>query len=273
MPELPEITVIAEQMDREIKGKRIAKIEVRQPKNLNMPVQRFLKATVGKRIDAVSSRGKWIFIKLHPAHFMLINLGMGAEILLSKPRQKPPEKTQFILTFSDGTGFTIHFWWFGYVHLVPEEELSKHKMTSQLGISPLDENFTLECLKKLLAGKKTGIKSFLLDQKNIAGIGNVYVQDVLFKAKLHPNRKIQSLSAKEISALYSAIREVLHRSIRLGGAAFERNFYGQRGRFTLNKFLVGYKPERPCPECGTTIKKIRTGTTASYVCLTCQVEK
>lgn len=273
MPELPEITVIAGQMNKTIKGKQIAGADIKQPKNLNMPVKDFLRKIKGKTVKDVSSRGKWLFLTLDSPHDLLINLGMGAEILYFKPGQKLQENTQFKLDFSDKTGFTIHFWWFGYIHLVPKKERPKHKLTGQLGMPPTDEKFTLDHFRKLLASKKTGVKSFLLDQKNAAGIGNVYIQDILFKSKLHPNRKISTLSEKEIALLYKSIREVLNHSIRLGGAYFELDFYGHKGGFTSNNFLVCGRPGEPCPECGTTIEKIRTGSTASYVCLHCQREK
>jgi formamidopyrimidine-DNA glycosylase len=273
MPELPETTVISKQMNKEIKGKRIADVEARQPKNLNMPVKEFVKIAKGKTVNNVSGKGKWIFIKLDPAYYMLINRGMNADLLYFTPNQKLPEKYQFKLTFADNTGFTIQFQWFGYVHLVPEKNLNKHKLTAQLGISPTDKEFTLEHFKNLLANKKGGIKSFLIDQKNVAGIGNVYIQDILFQAKLHPNQKISTLSEKEISKLYNAIQDVLGHSIQLGGLAYEKDFYGQKGKFTIDEFLVGYKPGKPCPTCKTPIEKIKTGSTASYICPKCQALK
>jgi formamidopyrimidine-DNA glycosylase len=270
MPELPEITIIASQMDKEIAGKSIVDVEVNQPKNLNMPVSDFTKTVQAKSVKRVSSRGKWIFTELNPGHFLLINLGMGAEILHFTPDQKLPEKYHFKLTFDDRTGFTIHFWWFGYVHLVREKEMNKHKLTAALGISPLDEKFKLEHFQKILGNKKLAIKSFLLDQKNMAGVGNVYAQDILFEARIHPNRKVSTLSEKEIRELYNAIRNVLIRSIRLGGLAYEKDFYGQNGKLTTNEFLVGYKQGKPCPACGTVVEKIKTGSTSSYICPKCQ---
>ena len=270
MPELPEITVIAQQMNEEIAGKRIAEIEARQPKNLNMPVSKFAKTIKGKTVKSVESHGKWLFLKLDRDYSLLINLGMGAELIHFNPAQKLPEKYHFKLAFSDKTGFVAHFWWFGYIHLVTEKDLPKHKMTAQLGKSPKDKAFTLKCFKESLASKKTGVKSFLLDQKNVAGIGNVYVQDILFKAKLHPNRKISTLTETEKSALFKAIKEVLNHSIRLKGLAYEIDFYGQRGKFTGEHFLVGYKTGKPCPECNTPIEKIKTGSTSSYICPKCQ---
>jgi formamidopyrimidine-DNA glycosylase len=132
------------------------------------------------------------------------------------------------------------------------------------------KKFTLGLFKKLLVSKKMGIKSFLLNQKNIAGIGNVYVQDILFKAKLHPNRKVSTLSEKEIGDLYDAILGVLKCSIQSCGLAYEKDFYGREGKFTINEFLVGYKTGKPCPVCTTPAEKIRTGSTHSYICPKCQ---
>ncbi|NWG11444.1 Fpg/Nei family DNA glycosylase [Candidatus Bathyarchaeota archaeon] len=273
MPELPEIAVKARQMNKEISGKRIANIEAKQPKNLNMPVQRFVKTAKGKIVKNVSGKGKWIFIKLNPNYYMLINLGMNADLLYFTPNQKLPEKYQFKLTFTDKTGFTIQFQWFGYIHLVHEQELSKHKLTSRLGVSLTKAEFTQEHFKELLVNKKGRIKSFLIDQKNVAGIGNVYIQDILFKAKLHPDQPIKTLFKEEVDALYNAILDVLNHSIRLGGLAYEKDFYGKNGRFAINEFLVGYKTGKPCPTCGTAIEKIRTGSTASYICPKCQALK
>jgi formamidopyrimidine-DNA glycosylase len=270
MPELPEITVISRQMNKEIRGKRIQDIEAKQPKNLNMPVAKFVKTAKGTVIKVITSKGKWIFIKLDPTYYMLINRGMNADLLYFTPNQKPPEKYQFKLTFLDKTGFTIQFQWFGYIHLMPEKDLTKHKLTGKLGISPTNEKFTLELFKTLLANRKARIKSFLLNQKNIAGIGNVYIQDILFEAKLHPNQKISTLSEEEITNLYNAIQTTLNRSIQLGGLAYEKDFYGQKGRFTINEFLVGYKTGKPCPTCKTPIVKIKTGSTSSYICPKCQ---
>jgi len=109
MPELPEITVISRQMNEEIAGKCITEVEVKQPKNLNLPVSKFVNAVKGRIVEKVSSKGKWIFMKLKPDHFVLINLGMGAELLYIAHRQELPKKYHFRIGFSDGTGFTARF--------------------------------------------------------------------------------------------------------------------------------------------------------------------
>jgi formamidopyrimidine-DNA glycosylase len=270
MPELPEITVLSKQMTKEITGKQIHKVEVSQPKCLNILPERFVETAIGKTIGRIYSRGKWLFIKLEPDRYLLINLGMGGDLLYFTPNNKPPEKYQFKLTFTDHSGFTIRFYWFGYIHLLPQEELSQHKLTAKLGISASSKEFTKEHLQKLLEKRKARIKSLLLDQKNIAGIGNVYIQDILFNAKLHPNRKANSLSDQEINNLYDAMKAVLNSSIKKGGLAYEKNFYGQKGNFKTEDFQVGYKTGKPCPVCSTPIEKIRTGPTSSYICPKCQ---
>jgi len=161
-------------------------------------------------------------------------------------------------------------WWFCYLHLKPEEGLGEHKLTANLGLTPLDKRFTLDYFKQLLGKKRGNIKSFLVDQKNMAGIGNVYVQDILFNAKLHPKRKIPSLTAGEINALYKSIRSVLSESIEMGGLAYEKDFYGNKGGYGAEQFQIAYKPGKPCPICQTPIQKIKTGSTSSFICPNCQ---
>jgi formamidopyrimidine-DNA glycosylase len=140
-------------------------------------------------------------------------------------------------------------------------------MVGKLGHNAID--LSLEEFRGLLRGRRGAIKTFLLDQDRIAGIGNVYIQDPLFKARVHPLRSIQTLSDEEVAALWRAIRDTLQESIDAGGAPFELNLYGQKGGWSA-RFLVGYREGQPCPECGTMVEKIKTGSTSSYTCPSCQ---
>lgn len=217
-----------------------------------------------------SAHGKWLFTKLNPSDNLLLNLGMGGDLRYHKKRNTVPEKYQLRVTFADHIELTATFWWFGYIHLASNEELPRHKMTCRLGISPIEKEFTVEKLSSILSGRRGVIKSFLLDQKNIVGMGNVYIQDILFKAGLHPLRKIGNLTNTDVRALHQAVLDVLYESIRLGGLKYERDLYGRRGRYGAERFLVGYKENKPCPKCGTVIVKIKTGSTSSYICPKCQ---
>jgi formamidopyrimidine-DNA glycosylase len=272
MPELPEIAVISRQMAKTICGREVAGAQVRQPKTLNIPPARFQKRIRGCKVASVEPRGKWLFVALEPGENLLLNLGMGGDLVHFEAGDELPERYQFKLDLADGTGFTIRFYWFGYVHLVSSAELPTHKLTADLGISPLDRGFTRARFDDLLERKRrSGVKSFLMDQKNIAGIGNVYVQDILFGPRLHPNRKIESLSGRERSALYDSSRQVLRASIAKGGLAYEVDFFGRKGRYGLDDMAVGYKKGKPCPVCKTKIAKIKTGSTSSYICPKCQL--
>jgi formamidopyrimidine-DNA glycosylase len=268
--ELPELTVLSRQMAKEIVGKKIAEVEVANPKCLNMPLAQFKKTIIGKTIEALESKGKWLFITLNGNHVLLFNPGMGADVIRFKAGSKLPEKYRLKFVLDDNTGFTIHVWWFCYLHLVRADKLGDHRLVGKLGVNPIDKSFTLDAFKQLLKKKGGNIKTFMLDQKNIAGIGNVYIQDMLFEAKLHPQRKISSLTDGEITALYKAMRTELNNSIRMGGLAYEKDFYGNKGHYGADQFKIAYKPGKSCPVCGTTIQKIKTGSTSTFICPKCQ---
>lgn len=268
MPELPEVYHLARQMHGELMGKTIAAVEVLQEKCLNMPVADFKHCIIDKPIEQISSRGKWIVTRLRGGAYLLISLGMGGDVIYHQPGDALPPKYQFRFDFDDQRWMHLYFSWFGYVHAANEASLKVHKMTAELGICPLSEEFTLEKFRAMLTGKKGGIKAYLMNQHHIAGIGNVYIQDILFKARLHPNRKIVDLSNDDIQALYTAITGHLRYAAGLGGLIYERDFYGQNGRYTYN--LVGHKPDTPCPVCGTLVQALKTGSTRSFICPTCQ---
>ena len=265
MPELPEITVLAHQMKDAPVGKRIAAVKVLQPKCLNVTEEAFCEALASADIRDVTHHGKWILCETTQG-WLLLCLGMGGEILLVT-RDTLPEKHRLVFDFDDGTALAINFWWFGYAHYA--RELADHRMTARLGPDALD--VTLEAFRALLEGRRGGIKSFLMDQARIAGIGNVYVQDPLFKAKIHPMHKIDTLSDEEVEALWRALRETLQESIDLGGSAWEMDLYGHKGRWDSSYFRVAYREGQPCPVCGTEVIKIKTGSTSGFVCPQCQL--
>ena len=196
-----------------------------------------------------------------------MGLGMGGELLLVT-RDTLPEKHRLIFDFDDGTCLAVNFWWFGYAHYVPIGELESHKMTAKLGPNALD--LTADDLRTLLKGRRGGIKSFLLNQARIAGIGNFYIHDILFMAKLHPLRAINTLSDDDIDALYGAIRQGLQPSVDKGGAWYEMSLHGDRGGFLREDLVIGYTEDEPCPTCGTPVEKIKTGSTSSFICPQCQ---
>lgn len=266
MPELPEIASRAREMQAAITGKVVSSVEILQPKCLNMEPQEFQASLTGARIEEVNYRGKWIFTRTDRG-WLLLNLGMGGEILLVT-RGQLPEKYRLLFYFSDATCLTVNFWWFGYAHYVPLEQLYTHDMTAKLGPNALD--VSLDQLITMTRGKKTRLKSFLLDQSNLAGIGNAYIHDILWLARLHPLRTLDSLDRREIEQLHAAIRDGLTPALQSRGAFYEVDLYGNKGGFTMDQILIGYRENQPCPRCAAPIQKIKTGSTTSFICPNCQ---
>jgi formamidopyrimidine-DNA glycosylase len=195
---------------------------------------------------------------------------MGADILFFDNEKNEADKYQIKVLFSDGSGYTARFWWFGKFLLVHDGELASELNTKDIAIDPFDEKFTLDYFSSLLKGKKMQIKAFLMNQKNVGGIGNMYMHDILFKAHLHPQKKISDMSENEIKLLYNSIMELLNLSREKGTFAFESDFFGQKGGFGMEYFLVGYKENQPCPICNETIVSIKTGSTSTFICPSCQ---
>jgi len=269
MPELPEIYNIAKQLNKQLKGKSITQFEVKQEKCLNKSYKDLSRRVKNKKINLVTYKGKWIKIELYNDTYILINLGMGADFFYYNPGKETSKKYVIKLTFNDNSLVTIRFGWFGHFHVVDKCELSAHKAFSSLGIDPYNEiDFTFDRFMDFLGIKKSSIKSFLLNQKNIAGIGNVYIQDILFLAQLHPNRKITEITLNEKKELFNVIKQNLAKAIEAGGLAYEKDIYNKPGQ--IKSFLVGYKENSPCPKCKAIIQKIKTGSTSSYICPKCQ---
>jgi formamidopyrimidine-DNA glycosylase len=266
MPELPEIASRAREMKRALKGKTITDIEIVQPKCLNIPPAKLRSALKGARIEDVDYHGKWIFARTTKG-YLLLNLGMGGDLRLLD-RKSLPEKYQAVFDFDSGRSLSIRFWWFGYIHYAADDKLGKHTMTAKLGPNAID--VSKDAFRAMLRGRKGSVKSFFLNQERIAGIGNAYIHDILFLAKLHPNRKLDTLSDAEIDGLWQAIRDGLVPSMKKGGAFYERSLSGKRGRFVFDDILVGYREGQPCPTCRTKIVKIKTGSTSTFICPKCQ---
>ena len=266
MPELPEIMSRAKELKAEITGLTIQHIEVLQPKCLNLPAPTFMKSLSQAKIADVISKGKWILINTDHG-WLLENMGMGGELLLIT-RDSLPKKYRLLFDFSDGRTLSINYWWFGYTHFVKKDELHNHPMLRKLGPNALD--ISLDEFTTLLQKQRCRVKSALLDQSRLAGIGNAYIHDILFLAGIHPLRASNSLNEKEITKLFSAIHEGLEPSLKKGGAWYELNIYGKPGGFQQSDILIGYRAGSPCPVCHEPIVKIQTGSTSSFICPNCQ---
>lgn len=266
MPEIPEIASRASEMNTALSGKTIAAVEAAQPKCLNISLEELQTCIKGARIESVAHRGKWIFVKTTQG-WVLLNMGMGGEILLVD-RAHLPKKHRLIVDFADGSCLAINFWWFGYFHYAAPDKLNEHTMTAKLGPNVLDlSEEELVDIIKVLKGK---LKTNLLDQTKVAGIGNAYIHDILFLARLHPLRAVASLNEDELHNLYRGVHSGLEPALAKRGAFYEMDLFGKKGDFQMEDILIGYRENQPCPICGTTIQKIKTGGTSSFICPSCQ---
>jgi len=270
MAELPEIAKLAGQMRDTLCGKTVHAVNLLQEKCANIPALEFQKRIEGAQVIDIRNKGKWIITALSKGENILLSLGMGADLLYYQNPSNLPDKYQVEILFTDSSGYTVRFWWFGKFLLVSDRDLASEPNTKDIALDPFDEQFTLDYFTSLMKGKKTQIKAFLMNQKNIGGIGNMYMHDILFKARLHPQKKISDMKGEEIALLYKSITEILNLSRLKGSFAYESDFFGQKGGYTMDYFLVGYKESQPCPVCGENIISLKTGSTATFVCPVCQ---
>jgi formamidopyrimidine-DNA glycosylase len=266
MPEIPEIASRAAEMNQALVGKTITDLVAAQPKCLNLPLEELQSHLQGARVESAVHRGKWIQVRTSGG-YILLNMGMGGEVLLVD-RAHLPEKHRLIVDFSDGTCLSINFWWFGYFHYAALDALQNHTMTAKLGPNVLDLGEPE--LVELIAAQKGRLKAVLLDQTKLAGIGNAYIHDILFLARLHPLRPIASLKPSELHNLYTGIRGGLEPALAKRGAFYEMDLFGKKGDFQMEDIIIGYREGQPCPACKTPIQKIKTGGTSSFICPSCQ---
>jgi formamidopyrimidine-DNA glycosylase len=271
LAELPELTILAGQMNQELKGRRVRGVESHQPKCVNVPVEEFRIRLLGKTFGECRLIGKWIACDVEPGEIFLLNLGMGADLrFYPAPANDAPEKYQLRLEFEDGSALFCRFWWFGHTHVVARERLSEHPLTSVIGPLATGPDAGLQWFRELVAKSRGNVKSLLLDQRKISGLGNAYMHDILFVARVHPFRQCRTLGTEEVDRLFEAILYVSNRARELGG--FETDLYGRGGYASSGDMLciIGYKQGKPCPVCGTAIQKVKTGSTSGFVCPTCQ---
>ncbi len=270
MAELPELTVLARQMDKELRGRKVRDVDTRQPKCLNVAPEELRTRLVGKTFNGSRLIGKWIASEAEPDEVFLLNLGMGGDLRFTSAEMPAPDKYQVRLEFEDGSALTCRFWWFGHVHVVRRNALPAHPETSVIGPLATSAAADLAWFVGLVGKSRGSIKSLLMDQKKISGLGNAYMHDILFAARVHPLRECKSLSSDEVRALHESIESVTDRAMKIGG--FEPDLYGEGGYAVSGDKLciIGYREGKPCPVCGAAIVKIKTGPTSGFVCPSCQ---
>lgn len=273
MPELPEVETVKNTLVVKVKGRRITGVEVYLPRLIKFPAPtEFMARVVNKEILDITRRGKYLLFHLADNYYLVIHLRMTGRLLYLPATARLEKHTHIVFQLDNHYQLRFHDQrTFGTLYLVQPEEFGCIKGLVKLGPEPLAGQFTPQYLQKTLAGRRTSIKSALLNQEIVAGLGNIYVDEALFNACLHPARQASSLTAAEIERLHRGIREVLQAGIKYRGTTI-RNYVdgeGQAGDFQAKLAVYGQQGE-PCKKCGTPLEKLRISGRSSVYCPRCQ---
>lgn len=286
MPELPEVETLCRGLNKLIVGRTISRITFDNPKSFPNSKSDIDSFVVGYEIKSVSRRAKVLIIDLSSRYSMLVHLKMtGQLVYVGKERfgaghpsdslihKLPDKSTRVIFEFIDGS--TLYFndqRKFGWIKIIPTVGVINFPFIAKLGPEPLDRNFTYREFQKRLNNRQNSvIKAALLDQTVLAGVGNIYADESLWGAKIHPQTRVKDLSLEQIKLLFNDLVYVLKLSIEKGGSS-NRNYVnaeGAKGSFT--EFARVFRREnQPCPRCGETIIKIRVAGRGTHLCPICQ---
>jgi len=290
MPELPEVETVRIGLSSLLLGKRIKSVTHDWPKgfpNAAADVQTFL---VGASIKQVRRRAKVLLIDLDTEYSLVIHLKMTGQMVYRGKNHQfgaghpnaslvgslPDKTTRVIFTFEDDSQLFFNDQRkFGWVRLLPTLEVGNLDFFQKVGPEPLAADFTVSDFRdRLMRRSKSGVKAVLLDQTVIAGIGNIYADEGLWGAKIHPETKVQDIPRANMSALYKTLRTVLQLSIEKGGST-DRNYVnaeGKRGSY-LTFAKVFRREGKACPRCGTIILKTRVAGRGTHLCPTCQINR
>ncbi|KJJ43418.1 5-hydroxymethyluracil DNA glycosylase [Bacillus subtilis] len=273
VPELPEVETVRRTLTGLVKGKTIKSVEIRWPNIIKRPAEpeEFARKLAGETIQSIGRRGK--FLLFHLDHYVMVShLRMEGKYGLHQAEEPDDKHVHVIFTMTDGTQLRYRdVRKFGTMHLFNPGEEAGELPLSQLGPEPDAEEFTSAYLKERLAKTNRAVKTALLDQKTVVGLGNIYVDEALFRAGVHPETKANQLSDKTIKTLHAEIKNTLQEAINAGGSTVRSyiNSQGEIGMFQLQHFVYGKKDE-PCKNCGTMISKIVVGGRGTHFCAKCQ---
>ena len=271
MPELPEVETVCRGLEPELTGRRLTAVTLRRP-NLRYPLpDGFAEKLVHRRVIAVRRRAKFILVQLDNETTLVIHLGMSGRLVIHTDMPPPPGPHDHVDLVTDNA-VTIRYndiRRFGFMDLVGDDDTSQHPMFAKLGPEPLGNGFNTEILCEALAGRRTPIKAALLDQHVVAGLGNIYACESLFRASISPKRNAYTIAGKRADRLVTAIRAVLTDAIAAGGSSL-RDYVqasGELGYFQ-HKFQAYDQEGRPCvmPGCKGTVRRISQSGRSTFYC-------
>lgn len=272
MPELPEVETVARSLAPQVVGRTITSVERLDWERMveTPPADIFRELIVGRSIRAVRRRSKWLLIDLDAGWVLAVHLRMSGKLIVHGPADEPRKHVHLVLGLDDGRRiFFDDERKFGRVRLLDAAGLAA--LDAAHGPEPLEPEFTAAELARILAGRRTRIKPLLLDQRMIAGVGNIYASEALWIARIHPLLPAAAIGPEGAELLHAALRQVLTQAIAHEGSSLRnyRNGYGIQGQ-NQDHFVVYDRAGRPCQRCGAPIERIVIGQRSTFYCPTCQ---
>lgn len=273
MPELPEVETIRAFLDERVRGKAITAVEIGLPRLIkNTTADRFAAALTGQTLEGVERRGKYLFVRCRGPWSFLVHLRMTGSLLYEdKPGQYEGRAIHITFVLSEGRLLYRDIRTLGCLWLVPSEGATGVKGYDNLGPDAISPDFTTDRLYDLLKGCRRPVKTLLLDQTKVAGLGNIYVDEALFRAGIRPLRHSDTVTKKEAVCLHEAIVAVLQEGLEHGGTTI-RNFISGNGKEGQNQdnLRVYGREGTPCTVCGTTIEYTKLNGRGTHYCPKCQ---
>ena len=272
MPELPEVETIRRQLAPALEGRRLERLEVLDPRWAEPAEPQALEDAVGGRlIERLGRRGKYLIVELEEEVYLAMHLRMTGNLLLASDGDERPHLRARLTLDSGERVLFVDVRRFGVGVVLLGSDALEEYFGARLGVEPLSADFTAEALRAQARGRKQPVKAFLLTQERVAGVGNIYADEALFRARIHPLRPVGRLKRAQIAELRDAVVESLQAGIDAKGATIDdfRNADGAEGSFQ-DRFLVHLREGQPCLRCGTTIRKLRAAGRGTYVCESCQ---
>jgi formamidopyrimidine-DNA glycosylase len=279
VPELPEVETLKRDLEREVVAKRVRQVEVTGMRSIRRHPNKkhFISKLEGTKIGGVQRRGKYLLLRLDSGDILVAHLGMSGQLLRSKGPKEPLGKhTHVVITFTQGGQLRfLDPRTFGELFVTTPDEL-EHQVPelAHLGFDPVDEMMSWTRFGELLGARKAKLKPLLMDQRFVAGIGNIYSDEILFAAGLRYDRSSDSLSSQEVRRLYRAMVETLQEAIKHRGSSLAdeqyRDLFGEMGEFqTFHK--VYDREGQACRRCRSTIVRVKVNGRSSFLCPQCQV--
>jgi formamidopyrimidine-DNA glycosylase len=265
VPELPEVETERGRLAPRLEGRRIAAARIDDPRLTRPEEPTWIAAALeGEEVERVERRGKYLLMRLRGGQVLLVHLRMTGGF-----RYQPATYERAVLELDDGTRIAYRdLRRFGTWLLLEPDEAEEH-LRIRLGPEPLGRGFTTAFLAGRLAARRAPVKAAVLDQRTVAGLGNIYADEALWHARIHPLRPAGELSAEEVAALRRGIRTALRRGIRRQGADLGDGTYA--GGRMQREFRIYGRTGEPCDRCGTPIEKTRAGGRGTWYCPSCQV--